>query len=246
MNYKPLLAITLGATLVLGCLAGCSSSSTTSEQSGTSSASNSSTETSTSSASEARDPLDVSTITATNETSYQKITEQEFDDLSALVVDGKTYTVPASVSDFTNNGWVGAIISGESESVEAGKSTSAKLYKGSSGSADKIQITCYNDSTSTKSWDECGITHWWVDFNLDTPTSTYATSKGVGIGSSAEEVVAAYGNPTMLQEMSSTCYLDYKYDVYDLNIPYCGVTLGVSFEIDINTNSVVSMEIGNA
>lgn len=146
--------------------------------------------------------------------------------------DGKVLTLPANVSDVIDMGWALSDMTSDKTTIAANDYEFLYFEKGDYA----VSITVTNDTDADLPYDKCKITEVYVsssgDYNKGVPVCLAA---GIQIGSTYEQVLAAYGKPDY--ESEYTTDVSYGYSPADAD----KLTIGVN--VDKETGLVNSISI---
>lgn len=121
--------------------------------------------------------------------------------------DGKVLTIPANVSDIIDMGWTLSDMSDDKTTIAANDYDFVYFEKGDY----TVSITVSNDTDADLPYDKCKITEVYAsssdDYNKGVPVCLAA---GIQIGSTYEQVLAAYGQPDYESEYTTDVYYGYS------------------------------------
>lgn len=164
------------------------------------------------------------------ETEPPKKTIEMSDNLSdfTFTLDEIVYSLPCQVSDFLDNGWTVKADTGKSENdnIVADDTDYIYIVKGEN----KVTINFKNISGNVKKVSECQA--YSLDLFSDyVDNSIFTMSKNIGITSSYDDVITAFGVPTETKENKSE-YTNYEEIKYEVDDSYSGVTFRYNVKDD--------------
>ena len=143
-------------------------------------------------------------------------------------LDGKIYQLPVLYSEFAANGWT---MKEESETLSPNYYDLVRLYNGDAF----VRADVINLSVNVLTYGECYIERLMLDEYDSEKGAKLFLPGGIAIGSSLEDVRAAYGDPTDTYEGDTSISWNYKESIYAT----------VSIRFDSETTAVTSVEIRN-
>ena len=154
-------------------------------------------------------------------------------EFNQVIIGGQLYTGEATLQDYLNNGWKLESRYDLAQEVDGRRNNTlyglgATLYNGEH----LLQVGVYNKSEEPAALANCNVTQVTVKADLGANCVTLA--KGLNIGSTYDEVIAALGEPRTTSESGEGIIrLNYNLVVMDA---YTWI-----IEIDTNTNTVISL-----
>lgn len=146
--------------------------------------------------------------------------------------DGKVLTLPANVSDIIDMGWALSDMTSDKTTIAANDYDLVYFEKGDY----TVSITLTNDTDADLPYDKCKITEVYVsssgDYNKGVPV---CLAGGIQVGSTYEQVLAAYGKPDYESEYTTDVYYGYG--------PADADELTISINVDKETGLVNSISI---
>lgn len=146
--------------------------------------------------------------------------------------DGKVLTLPANVSDIIDMGWALSDMTSDKTTIAANDYDFVYFEKGDY----TVSITLTNDTDADLPYDKCKITEVYVsssgDYNKGVPV---CLPGGIQVGSTYEQVLAAYGKPDYESEYTTDVYYGYG--------PADAESLTISINVDKETGLVNSISI---
>ncbi|MBU3102706.1 hypothetical protein [Clostridium gasigenes] len=161
-----------------------------------------------------------------------KISSPKSDDLYSfeIVLNGVDYNLPIAFSELEKNGWV--IKEADLINLEPSQHTLGTILK----NGDKeINSYIFNSSENVQSADKCIVGGIAIDEYYAENGLKLVLPKGITLGSSKEEVLSAYGEPTDSYE--SELYTKFTYEVNTYKT--------IDIMIDIETNKVSQIDLRN-
>lgn len=155
------------------------------------------------------------------------------DDIYSFQVEleGTIYQLPTTVEAFTENGWV-TPFTAEDTLKPNQKTLGDPITKDNT----RATIILYNGGVDTLAYEKCNVTGINLSQEIgNIVTPTFSLPKGITMGSTYEEVIAAYGEPTNLYEGSSFKTLTYQRKLGD----------EVVLTVDSATNVVTGVKMSN-
>ncbi|NLM34689.1 MAG: hypothetical protein GX206_04540 [Clostridiales bacterium] len=156
---------------------------------------------------------------------HENTQEQASDDVDSLeelsdnlydyeiLLDNKLYTLPTHISEFTENGWKSEDLNMIEFVPQLHKSVT--LSKGNK----TISVTMVNLNTDMQPYSKCLVTGVYLYPLNDEEYPELFISKGITIGSTYNEVIEAYGTPSIKTDYSDL--ISYKSDDYsEYNISF--------------------------
>ena len=170
--------------------------------------------------------------TTAGSTADTTVTGDLSDDLYSFQfsLNGTVYTLPCAYSQFTTDGWSFEDIDGQT--LEPGQYTlSNALINGDS----RIMANLVNTGTDVVAMDKCNVGKVSIDNYQAEKGVKLILPKNIAIGSTYDDVIAAYGKPSDERETDPIKYMDYNLDTYS----------SVKIQINTKTNAVDSIEMEN-
>lgn len=128
-----------------------------------------------------------------------------------IEVDGVVYTLPASIKEFEQNGWK---VQDEAGSKVNAKDTNVRVSLRKNNSV--IKVSAKNNTANQTEVENCDVTKIQV---RDENKISLKLPKGIGIGSTKEELEAAYpGLEKKKSDSTSFEYYDYSKDGLSINV----------------------------
>ena len=128
-----------------------------------------------------------------------------------IEVDGVVYTLPASIKEFEQNGWK---VQDEAGSKVDARDTNVRVSLRKNNSV--IKVSAKNNTSNQTEVENCDVTRIQV---RDENKISLKLPKGIGIGSTKEELEAAYpGLEKKKSDSSSFYYYDYLKDGLSINV----------------------------
>ncbi len=143
-----------------------------------------------------------------------------------ICVDGVVYTIPCSINDFVANGWV---VDADDASFIVNVGTYTYTYLEKNGV--QISVDVVNpDPENFKMVSECDVFSVGFDDWEELDPAAYYIAKGIHIGSTYEEVIAAYGTPSdeYVDEDSDYGYKSLTYEVDGASSYYQSLSITIS------------------
>ncbi|MBE6063510.1 MAG: hypothetical protein E7207_08185 [Clostridium butyricum] len=128
-----------------------------------------------------------------------------------IEVDGVVYTLPASIKEFEQNGWK---VQDEAGTQVKAKGTNVRVSLRKNNSV--IKVSAKNNTPNQTEVENCDVTRIQV---RDENKISLKLPKGIGIGSTKEELEAAYsGLEKKKSDSASFNYYDYLKDGLSINV----------------------------
>ena len=148
-----------------------------------------------------------------------------------VAVNGVTYTLPAPFSDFAANGWNADSVA--PATLDPNHMTLGDPIKDSSGKV--VYMTFINMTSDVQNIPQCMVGQVMLD-DYDAPKgATLVLPKGITLGSTADEVIAAYGQPSDSYSGDTIKTLTYTQQTYS----------EVEITVDVSTNKVSQIKVEN-
>ncbi len=154
------------------------------------------------------------------------------DDLYAfeVLLDGKLYKLPIDYSELEKDGW--KTDEDISQTMEPGSySMGTPFTKGDQ----KISVSFVNNGVDVKPMSECQVGGIESQYYDEENVPNISIAKGIEIGSTMDEVIEAFGEPTDKSESETYTELTYSNDSYK----------DVKIEVDPETNKVTDISVRN-
>lgn len=144
-------------------------------------------------------------------------------------ISGKVITLPATYKDITDLGWTLAEDFSDSDVVAANDFEFVYFEKDDS----IISVAIYNNTDEELAYSECEVWDIYVSESyFDEPVPDVCLAAGIQIGSTYNDVLAAYGKP------------DYEFDYYSsISYSYILDKLSYSITVDYETGLVTNLSI---
>ncbi|WMJ87474.1 hypothetical protein [Anaerocolumna sp. MB42-C2] len=178
------------------------------------------------------EPTDSTAETTADSTTDTTVTGDLSDDLYSFQfsLNGTVYTLPCTYSQFTNDSWSFEDIDGQT--LEPGQYTlSNALINGDS----RIMANLVNTGTDVLAMDKCNVGKVSIDNYQAEKGVKLILPKNIAVGSTYDDVIAAYGKPSDERETDPIKYMDYNLDTYS----------SVKIQINTKTNAIDSIEMEN-
>ncbi|MDR2106830.1 MAG: hypothetical protein LBP24_05425 [Coriobacteriales bacterium] len=135
------------------------------------------------------------------------------DDLYSYAVrlDGVVYTLPAPYSEFKANGWELRDASLLEQTLEPGQYSLGDVAQ---NGEHRVRLAFTNNSMDVVSIEDAEVGRVIVDDSNVQAGTQFLLPGGITLGASYEDVIAAYGEPTDVQEGASFKSLTYSTDAY--------------------------------
>lgn len=146
-----------------------------------------------------------------------------------VMLNGQVYSLPCSYSQLAAAGW--APSEGYSLTLNPNQSALERVSMG----AQSIYIRFVNTAMDVLSYQDCNVGGLIVEDTDALNGVQIIMPKGITLGSSYDEVVAAYGSPSRENTTEMTIFMDYRSDTY----------AEVSFKLDAATRAVKSIDVKN-
>ena len=146
-------------------------------------------------------------------------------------LDGKVYTLPCEFKELQDNGW-------EIEDYTEDFKLAPNQYSiGTYITKDGISLSTgfINFSKNEVTLDQCSIGEISIDEYLEDKHADFSIAKGIKVGSTRDEVKAAFGEPTESYEGDSTDDYTYSTDIY----------VEAKITIDNKTDKVCGIDLEN-
>lgn len=146
-------------------------------------------------------------------------------------LDGKVYTLPCEFKELQDNGW-------EIEDYTEDFKLAPNQYSiGTYITKDGISLSTgfINFSKNEVTLDQCSIGEISIDEYLEDKHADFSIAKGIKVGSTREDVKAAFGEPTESYEGDSTDDYTYSTDIY----------VEAKITIDNKTDKVCGIDLEN-
>jgi hypothetical protein len=151
-------------------------------------------------------------------------------------LEGKIYTLPILYSELEADGWTTANSGDLDETLEAGNyivGNTTLVNSNKENSEVSVQFANLGDADATLK--ECYVSGvQFAEYSWNKATYIYFPG-GFTIGSAKDEVQASYGEPSEIQEYSSTIEWKYQTQIYD----------GVTFTFTKETGAIEQMRMTN-
>lgn len=145
-------------------------------------------------------------------------------------VNGVTYSLPALYSEFEANGWIGKDFD-TSTIKPKNKTLSDRVSNGEQ----IVYLAIVNLAGDVLTYDKCYVGKVSLSTSDAKKGATLVLPKGITLGSTMDEVTAAYGEPSDLRESAVKKTLTYSAEIYS----------SVKIIIDSETNLVDQIEVEN-
>lgn len=146
-----------------------------------------------------------------------------------MQVNGQVFSVPFAYSDLAALGW--APREGFALSLAPNQTTMEKLSLG----GQEMYARFVNTGMDMLSYESCNVGGFIVDGYDAGKGVQFVLPQGITIGSSYDQVVAAYGAPTRENQTETLRFMDYSADSY----------AQVSFQLDLATQQVKKIDVKN-
>ena len=132
-----------------------------------------------------------------------------------VLINGIAYSLPDSFATFEKNGWLGKDFG--NNTLDPNKYNTAYLENGDK----KMMISIANFGTDVLPLSKCHVGKISIDSYNKKSGTTISIAKGITIGSTYDELIAAYGKPSEERKSDMLNHVTYKsgnYSNYDITI----------------------------